>query len=88
MRSSPSDLTFHRSLSATSGDRIAVHPAARTRLQLAAVLTAIAMATGVVMALVFGPIAITFVVLSLPVPLALLWLSADVVRMDELASKP
>jgi hypothetical protein len=49
----------------------------------AAVLTACAAAIGIAFGLTLGPTAVLLYVLTLPVPMLLLWLSADVRRSDE-----
>jgi hypothetical protein len=54
-----------------------------SRSGLAAALTLFAVAFGVALAVSFGTGIIPLYLISLPVPLTLLWLSADVVRSDE-----
>lgn len=53
---------------------------------MSVVLTSVALAIGVALGLAFGLTGIVLFVLPLPVPLALLWLSADVLRADERAA--
>jgi len=55
----------------------------RSRTAQAFVLTAIAVAIGAGLVVAFGPIAIPFYLIGLPVPLVLLWSSTDVTRADE-----
>lgn len=54
-----------------------------SRTGMAAALTLFAVGLGVVLVTLYGPSVIPFYLVSLPVPLVLLWLSADVARSDE-----
>jgi uncharacterized membrane protein len=64
-------------------NRTSTHPVVRGRMGMAAALTALAVAIGVVFGVVWGTLGVALFALTLPVPLTLLWLSADVVRADE-----
>jgi lipopolysaccharide export LptBFGC system permease protein LptF len=55
-----------------------------SRTGIAAALTLFAVGLGVVLVALYGTGVIPFYLVSLPVPLVLLWLSADVARSDEL----
>jgi hypothetical protein len=55
-----------------------------TRTGQAAILTGITLALVVAIGLTFGAMGVALVVVTLPVPLLLLWLSADVFRADEI----
>jgi hypothetical protein len=55
----------------------------RSRYAQAAVLTAFALAMVLALSLAFGPMAFVLSAIGLPVPLVLLWASADVLRADE-----
>ena len=59
------------------------HPVAGARRSSAAVLTTIAAGLAIACSLAFGWLGALVVLLTLPVPLVLLWASADVVRFDE-----
>ncbi|MBN9163909.1 MAG: hypothetical protein J0I07_23275 [Myxococcales bacterium] len=50
---------------------------------MAAALSAVAVAVGVVIGLAMGGTAFALYAFALPVPLCLVWLSADVLRADE-----
>jgi hypothetical protein len=49
----------------------------------AAILTGCAAGIGVVFGVLLGPLAVLLYALTIPVPMVLLWLSADVRRSDE-----
>ncbi len=55
----------------------------RGRRGMTVALTAATVAIGIALGLAFGTTGVLLFALPLPVPLALLWLSADVVRADE-----
>jgi hypothetical protein len=63
-------------------------PQQRARYTQAVVLTASALVIVLTLAAVFGPIALLLAGIGLPVPLVLLWASADVLRADEAAVQP
>ncbi len=60
-----------------------VRSVVRERIQLSAALTAVAVGIAVGIAWAFGIVGLALFLLTMPVPLALVWLSADVVRADE-----
>lgn len=49
----------------------------------AAILTACAAGIGIALGVLLGPLAVLLYGLTMPVPMVLLWLSADVRRADE-----
>jgi len=55
----------------------------RRRIGLAALLTGVTIGIGACLGIALGPTAVLLFALPLPVPLALLWLSSDVLRADE-----
>jgi hypothetical protein len=59
-------------------------PLQHARVRQAVVLTSILLALLVVIDLALGPALMGLALVTMPVPLILLWLSADVVRSDEL----
>lgn len=63
-------------------------PMQRERVMQAVVLTAVVTAFAVTIGVTFGVAALGISVITLPVPLTLLWLSADVLRADEWAPVP
>jgi hypothetical protein len=58
-------------------------PKQRARYAQAAVLTAAAFLIVLTLCIIYGPIAFILTAIGLPVPLVLLWASADVLRTDE-----
>lgn len=81
MTTSTSGVSFERSsaVSASAGK----HPIVRARIGIAVVLTAIVALVGLALALTLGKVGFLLYALTMPVPLALLWLSSDVLRADE-----
>ncbi len=57
----------------------------KARRAQAAVLTSIAVATVVAIAVVFGPMGFVLSAITLPLPIMVLWLASDVLRSDERA---
>ena len=55
----------------------------RSRMTVAGALTLAVIALAFVVGFTFGRLGLALYVLSLPVPLCLLWLAADTVRADE-----
>ncbi|MDF2693904.1 MAG: hypothetical protein K0S65_2287 [Labilithrix sp.] len=86
MTTSASGVSFERSsaVSASAGKS----PIVRARIGIAVVLTAIVALVGLALAVTLGKVAFLVYALTMPVPLALLWLSSDVLRADERGARP